>query len=358
MALEPQSHYALASAPLLVNQVLALPLQAQLGLLRTLAPRVLAQLGPEQRDGFERDLHAELSHALRGEESYDVRASHAGEADELYRTPRFTAAEPRETRERRGVEVPVEFRNPDRPRDQGAAAPEAFVPPQGEALAGTPRWPKGYTRSDERMREEACEALGQLPDVDISEVEVWVTEGELTLTGTVPQRSMKYAIELSCARVAGVDEIHNRLRVPRPTPTSSQHSQRHAARATGTYARFMRDVLRHLAVSIEQGEQIVLAVIAALEQRIIPHQAMDLEAQLPSLLQDLLQVYGEPASFRARDIDRAQFIAAIADRLEVSPAQAEEWTRGVFCALNERVSAGEVRQVKNMLPPDIRALWP
>src|SRR6187401_2881290 len=67
MALDPRAHYALPSAPLLVNQLLALPLQAQLGVLRTIAPKIFAQLVPDQRDGFERDLHAELSRALHGE---------------------------------------------------------------------------------------------------------------------------------------------------------------------------------------------------------------------------------------------------------------------------------------------------
>jgi osmotically-inducible protein OsmY len=51
-----------------------------------------------------------------------------------------------------------------------------------------PHWgkgPKGYKRSDDRIREEVCECISQQGHVDASEVEVRVQGGEVTLTGTV-----------------------------------------------------------------------------------------------------------------------------------------------------------------------------
>jgi hypothetical protein len=73
--------------------------------------------------------------------------------------------------------------------------------------------PKGYKRSDERIREDVCDQLSQNDDVDPSELEVSVSGGEVTLTGTVPERRMKYMVEQIVDRVSGVNEIHNQLRV-------------------------------------------------------------------------------------------------------------------------------------------------
>ena len=51
------------------------------------------------------------------------------------------------------------------------------------------RGPKGYQRSDERLKEEVCEQLTADPDVDASDVEVSVQNGEVTLEGTVHTRN-------------------------------------------------------------------------------------------------------------------------------------------------------------------------
>lgn len=75
------------------------------------------------------------------------------------------------------------------------------------------RGPKGYQRSDERLKEEACEQLTADPDVDASEVEVSVQNGEVTLEGTVPTRNMKRAAEDCIEAISGVQQVHNRLRV-------------------------------------------------------------------------------------------------------------------------------------------------
>jgi hypothetical protein len=81
----------------------------------------------------------------------------------------------------------------------------------GGGFAG--RGPKGYVRTDERIREDVCDRLSMDDDVDASEVEVRVENGEVTLEGTVPTRSMKHRAEDLTEDVAGVNDVHNRLRV-------------------------------------------------------------------------------------------------------------------------------------------------
>lgn len=75
------------------------------------------------------------------------------------------------------------------------------------------RGPKGYVRSDERLREIICEQLTDDPYVDASEMEVRVSGGEVTLTGSVTDRRMKWRAEDIVEAYTGGAEVHNRLRV-------------------------------------------------------------------------------------------------------------------------------------------------
>ncbi len=56
-----------------VDHLLALPTDAQLGVLRTCAPQIVASLDAHSRDGFMRDLLHEIERAIAGGEPYDVR---------------------------------------------------------------------------------------------------------------------------------------------------------------------------------------------------------------------------------------------------------------------------------------------
>ena len=77
------------------------------------------------------------------------------------------------------------------------------------------RGPKGYQRSDERLREDISERLMQAGNVDSSEVTVNVVSGAVTLEGTVPDRYMKHCIEDVVDACPGVQDIDNRIRVDR-----------------------------------------------------------------------------------------------------------------------------------------------
>jgi len=77
--------------------------------------------------------------------------------------------------------------------------------------------PKGYARSDERIREEACERLTADEYVDASDIEVVVASGEITLEGTVPSRAMKHRAEACIEDLPAVRDVHNRLRIRQPT---------------------------------------------------------------------------------------------------------------------------------------------
>jgi osmotically-inducible protein OsmY len=58
-----------------------------------------------------------------------------------------------------------------------------------------------------------CEVLTRHPYLDATEIEVIVTNGEITLRGTVESRPMKRLAEACAEAVPGVTEVDNRLRV-------------------------------------------------------------------------------------------------------------------------------------------------
>lgn len=75
------------------------------------------------------------------------------------------------------------------------------------------RGPADYTRSDERIREDANDRLTEDWRVDASRVSVTVREGEVTLSGTVNRREDKRRAEDIVEDVSGVKHLQNNLRV-------------------------------------------------------------------------------------------------------------------------------------------------
>ena len=73
--------------------------------------------------------------------------------------------------------------------------------------------PKNYRRSDERVREDVCEVLLQHPGIDASDMEISVSEGVVTLLGSVPSLWMKRASGWVIEEVSGVRDIDNKLKV-------------------------------------------------------------------------------------------------------------------------------------------------
>ncbi|MCW2244201.1 BON domain-containing protein [Azospirillum canadense] len=75
------------------------------------------------------------------------------------------------------------------------------------------RGPKGYTRSDERIREDINDRLTDDPYLDASDIEVTVSGSEVTLSGSVEDRRAKHRAEDLAESVSGARHVQNNLRV-------------------------------------------------------------------------------------------------------------------------------------------------
>ncbi len=72
--------------------------------------------------------------------------------------------------------------------------------------------PKGYVRSDARIREDVCDRLSDDDEIDASDITVTVREAEVILEGTVTDRHIKHRAEEIAESVSGVRDVTNRLR--------------------------------------------------------------------------------------------------------------------------------------------------
>jgi hypothetical protein len=73
--------------------------------------------------------------------------------------------------------------------------------------------PRGYRRSDDRIREDVCDLLTEDPILDASNLEVTAKDGEVTLSGSVNSREDKRRAEDLVESISGVKDVHNTLRV-------------------------------------------------------------------------------------------------------------------------------------------------
>lgn len=83
-----------------------------------------------------------------------------------------------------------------------------FASPGGNYGKG----PKGYVRSDERIREDVCDRLSDDDELDASDITVNVSNGEVRLEGSVIDRQSKHRAEDLAESVSGVQDVTNNLR--------------------------------------------------------------------------------------------------------------------------------------------------
>lgn len=106
----------------------------------------------------------------------------------------------------------------------GNAAREGYGRYTGETYGATGEYgqrfgehrghgPRDYTRPDARIHEDVCDHLSEDGYVDAREVSVAVSEGEVTLSGTVPERAHKRRAEDLAEGISGVRNVQNNLRV-------------------------------------------------------------------------------------------------------------------------------------------------
>jgi len=101
------------------------------------------------------------------------------------------------------------------------------------------------------------------------------------------------------------------------------------------------------------------ATLHALRDRLTVEEVAQLGAQLPMLVRGFYYEGWNPTGKPLKERHREEFLARIALELRKDdPTDPETIARSVFAAIAKRVTAGEIEDVKHVLPADIRQLWP
>jgi uncharacterized protein (DUF2267 family) len=110
------------------------------------------------------------------------------------------------------------------------------------------------------------------------------------------------------------------------------------------------------------GETEALAVLRAvlhqLRDRLTPEEAVDLGAQLPLIVRGIYYEGWRPSKTPEKMRSQDEFLEGVSAKLAPHPIGAQSATRDVFSLLAQAMDSGEIADVINQLPADIKKLWP
>ncbi len=100
------------------------------------------------------------------------------------------------------------------------------------------------------------------------------------------------------------------------------------------------------------------ATLHALRDRLTVDEAAHLGAQLPMIVRGFYYDGWHPAGKPVKEHSKEEFLAHVRAEARDPNFDPEPAVRATFALLAERITAGEIRDVKSMLPKPIRELWP
>jgi uncharacterized protein (DUF2267 family) len=125
-----------------------------------------------------------------------------------------------------------------------------------------------------------------------------------------------------------------------------------------TTKEWLREVQDQMGLEDEQQAfRIVRAVLQTLRDRLTVVEAAHFASQLPMLLQGVYYHGWTPSHKPVKIRSREDFLEQIAEDL-MQEHDPEEACRTVFKMIERKMPAGQIEDIKNVLPQPIRDLWP
>lgn len=144
----------------------------------------------------------------------------------------------------------------------------------------------------------------------------------------------------------------------REIPLEERRKRRSEARASQTYAAFIKHLCERGGMSPSVAQQAAVSVLCAVEQRIYAEEARDLEAQLPRKLTELLhRCERHEGEARPEKFGLQEMLRWVGDDLALNPDAVEPVVRAVLDAVRDQISEGEADDLLSQLPEDMRHLW-
>jgi uncharacterized protein (DUF2267 family) len=105
--------------------------------------------------------------------------------------------------------------------------------------------------------------------------------------------------------------------------------------------------------------RLLKTVLHTLRDHLPVNEAVDLGAQLPMLIRGVYYDQWRPATTPIKDRHPESFLATIDKAFRDDPLDdTAEAAAAVFSLLSDRISAGEIADVRQLLPAQLRLLWP
>lgn len=124
-----------------------------------------------------------------------------------------------------------------------------------------------------------------------------------------------------------------------------------------TTKEWLKDVKEEMGLADQQqAYEAMRAVLHTLRDRLTVEEATDFAAQLPMLLQGVYYHEWTTADKPLKIRDKEEFLGIIAEKL-MGKHPPEDTARAVFKVFKQRITPGQISDVKNTLPPEIRELW-
>jgi hypothetical protein len=133
-----------------------------------------------------------------------------------------------------GMRIPLSAASPSASASAPTAPPSTA--PSSSAAAYSGVGPKGYRRTDQRVREDICERLLLDPYLDASGVVVSVSKGRVSLKGRVPSERIRDGVIAAAERVAP-GAVKAELQITGSAGTARSGRRRAAARKRPRTAR-------------------------------------------------------------------------------------------------------------------------
>lgn len=121
---------------------------------------------------------------------------------------------------------------------------------------------------------------------------------------------------------------------------------------------WLNEISQILGSDRRRAYQALRAVLHCLRDRLTIDEAAQLGDQLPMLVRGMYYEARHPAGKPEKIGSREEFLVRVATHLANAPIEPADAVRAVLQVLEQHVSPGEIHDVIQELPQDIRVFWP
>lgn len=109
----------------------------------------------------------------------------------------------------------------------------------------------------------------------------------------------------------------------------------------------------------QQAYSVLRAVLHALRDRLTVDEAANFAAQLPLVVRGIYYEGWRPSTAPIKYKERSEFYDRVRNELRDKPkVDVAHATNAVFELLSAKITAGEMANLREMMPADLRLLWP